>query len=584
MKAADHGEYAIMQRIKGIISSIRDFFWKVYGRLRRKPGKRELIIMISAVTAVIVAVTLFIVLKTGRRDTAAALSGNAVSAADENNEGTSAGEDDAEPAPVVETATAGTKIESAEETTVLAKKEGAKEGYLNRCVFLGDSRTVAMVNYGFFNDDAALAQIGISHPSFEKNTFVNNAGKEYTMGSYLKSHQAPVIYIALGVNGINDPSEEHYKETFLTLIDKIADLAPNSNIVLMAIGPVDDNGAYKKTVQNEWIDKYNTFLLDTAKEKHIFYLDITEILKGDNGQVKPEYDAGDGLHYSKSGCEALFNYIVEHPVPGISDEGEYTVKYIKPDPNRTKVTMDDSSGIDEDKLKDLMKMMNEATPAPAAEKTADPSADAQSIQEQIAKEEDRKKREQEEAERRAQEEASRQAEEAAREEKESHSDEEASKAEEEKKAEEASREEEAKKAEEAQKAEEAKKAEEASKAEEAKKAEESARAEEAKKAEEAAKAEEARKAEEAARAEEAKRAEEAAKAEEASKAEEARKAEEEAAKQAEAEEAARQAEEAKKAEGASRAEEESSQPAEEEKPQESESSGDSGEQGSEGGE
>lgn len=39
------------------------------------------------------------------------------------------------------------KVESAVETTVLAKKEGARKGYLNRCVFLGDSRSVAMVNY-----------------------------------------------------------------------------------------------------------------------------------------------------------------------------------------------------------------------------------------------------------------------------------------------------------------------------------------------------------------------------------------------------------------------------------------------------
>ena len=158
----------------------------------------------------------------------------------------------------------------------------------------------------------------------------------------------------MGVNGINGYSETQYQNAFLTLIDSVAKMAPNSNIVLVAIGPVDDNGIYKKSVQNAWIDKYNDFLLKTAKEKHIFYLDITEILKGSDGQVKSEYNGGDGLHYSGKGCEAIFRYIVEHPVPGISDEGEYVVKYIKPDPNRMKVTMDDKSGIDEGNLKELM--------------------------------------------------------------------------------------------------------------------------------------------------------------------------------------------------------------------------------------
>ena len=270
---------------------------------------------------------------------------------------------------LTETATAETKIESTEETTILVTKENAQKGYMNRCVFLGDSRTVAMVNYGLINDDSALAQIGISHPSFAGNTFVNNAGKQYTLKSYLASHQAPVIYIALGVNGINDPSEDHYKKTFVQLIDSVMEQAPNSNIVLMSIGPVNDNGMYKKTVQNSWIVKYNDFLLETAKEKHIFYLDISEILTGSDGQVKPEYNGGDGLHYSGTGCQAIFDYIVSHPVPGISDDGEYNVKYIKPNPNNTKVTMDDGSGIDESKLQELMNMMMEETPTPTATPT-----------------------------------------------------------------------------------------------------------------------------------------------------------------------------------------------------------------------
>ena len=314
----------------------------------------------------ILAIISLVVYKTTSPETVADEEGLDISIAQDEGSVEDAGEGDQEELTIVETATAETKVESTADTTVLAKKDGARKGYLNRCVFLGDSRTVAMVNYGFFNDDAALAQIGISHPSFANNTFINNAGKEYTLKSYLASHQAPVIYIALGVNGINDPSEDHYKKTFIELIDKVAELSPNSNIVLMSIGPVNDNGPYKKTVQNSWIEKYNAFLLDTAKDKHIFYLDIAEVLKGSDGQVKSEYNGGDGLHYSNSGCEAIFNYIVEHPVPGISDDGEYTVKYIKPNPNRTKVTMDDGSGIDEAKLQELMNMMMEETPTTTA--------------------------------------------------------------------------------------------------------------------------------------------------------------------------------------------------------------------------
>ncbi len=509
------------KQIKKKLRALRNLFRKAYRRL----GKKGCIIILSVLIAVIVAIILLILFTKKSPDTDPSETTHEISIEGSDTDTAPDSEDaDEEDIPVVETATAGTKVESTEESTVLAKKEGAKEGYLNKCVFLGDSRTVAMVNYGFFNDDAALAQIGISHPSFGTNTFINNAGKEYTLKSYLQSHQAPVIYIALGVNGINDPSEEHYKETFVKLIDDVAEMAPNSNIVLMAIGPVDDNGSYKKNVQNAWIDKYNEFLLDTAKEKHIFYLDIAEVLKGANGQVKSEYDAGDGLHYSGSGCEAIYKYIVEHPVPGISDDGEYVVKYIKPNPNRTKVTMDDKSGIDKDNLQDLMDMMMGGK---ATEKTTDSAADTQSQQEQKAREEEQRREEE------------------ARKEREKEKEEEAErKAQEEKAQEEA-----------AKKAEENKK----------KKAEEEA----AKKAAEEEAAKKAAEEEAAKKAAEEEAAKKAAEEEAAKKA-----AEEEAAKKAAEEEAARKAAEE---EAARKAEEEAAKKAEEE------TSGGSGDQSNEGG-
>ena len=371
-----------------------------FEKMMQRLGKREMIIISSVIFATAFAIILLMAFIKASPDSPLAevfrnIRGvsKETTADDETTNATLAEGD----MPVVETATEGTKEESTPDTTVLSKKEGAKEGYLNRCVFLGDSRTVAMVNYGFFNDDAALAQIGISHPAFASNKFINNAGKEYTLKSYLASHQAPVIYILLGVNGINDPSEEHYRNTFLTLIDSVIEMAPNSNIVLVAIGPVDDNGIYKENVQNAWIDKYNDFLLETAKEKQIFYLDIAEILKGADGQVKSEYNGGDGLHYSGKGCEAIFRYIVEHPVPQISDEGEYVVKYIKPDPNRIKVTMDNDSGIDEGKLQDLMDMMMGNTESQnASDATSESSEETEEELRKKAEEEEKKKAEEEE--------------------------------------------------------------------------------------------------------------------------------------------------------------------------------------------
>ena len=141
------------------------------------------------------------------------------------------------------------------------------------------------------------------------------------------------------------------------------DLAPESEIVLMAIWPVDDNGPYKGNVKNEWIDKYNEFLKTLAEYEGIFYLDVDSVLKGTDGQIKGEYDAGDGLHYRACAYTTILEYVIHHPVKGVSDDGEFIVKYVKP-------------------TGDFKKMMKETTTLPANVQVVEPEELNQEQQQQ----------------------------------------------------------------------------------------------------------------------------------------------------------------------------------------------------------
>jgi len=214
--------------------------------------------------------------------------------------------------------------------TVLELNSSTKPGYMNNCYFLGDSRLVAMVSYGFVSDANVLAKIGVSHTAVENTTFQQNSGKQYTVKKYLETVKPPVVYICYGVNGMNGISEEKYEKSYKELVEHIIEWAPDSKIVLMSIWPVDDYGPYKNSVQNAWIEKYNDFLLALAEYEGIFYLDVASVLKDSNGQIKREFDGGDGLHYRASAYNTIIDYIYHHPVKGISDEGDFTVKYVKP--------------------------------------------------------------------------------------------------------------------------------------------------------------------------------------------------------------------------------------------------------------
>lgn len=159
---------------------------------------------------------------------------------------------------------------------------------------------------------------------------MQNSGKQYTVKQYLQNVKPPVVYICYGVNGMNGISEEKYEKTYTDLVEHIIDMAPDSKIVLMSIWPVDDNGRYKGSVKNEWINTYNDFLLALAEYEGIYYLNVSSVLTDSNGSIKREFDSGDGLHYKASAYNTIIDYIMHHPVKGISDEGEFKVHYVKP--------------------------------------------------------------------------------------------------------------------------------------------------------------------------------------------------------------------------------------------------------------
>ncbi|MCR4641073.1 MAG: hypothetical protein K5697_03455 [Lachnospiraceae bacterium] len=228
-------------------------------------------------------------------------------------------------------------VEPPDSPVVLKEVPGTRSGYLKHCVFLGDSRMVGMVNYSCISDEDALAQVGISHNSVENFTFSQNSGKEYTVRSYLAARNPEVVYLGFGVNGMNYMDEETYKKTYRSLIEHIMQMSPSSKLVLMAIWPVDDDGPYKGAVKTEWVDRYNDFFLSLAEEKGQYYLAVNSVLQDANGRIRKEYDGGDGLHYNAAACKVIMNYIQMHPVPGISDEGEYVVHYVAPPPAK-KVT------------------------------------------------------------------------------------------------------------------------------------------------------------------------------------------------------------------------------------------------------
>ena len=200
---------------------------------------------------------------------------------------------------------------------VLAYDENMDESYMDSCIFLGDSRIVGMVMCGYIRSNSALAQIGLSHTNAESVTYRTTDGDTYSFKSYLESHQAAIVYICYGVNGIKAASKEDFKEKYIKLVDDVMAYEPTSVIVLQSVWPVKDDGPYKDSVSTKDVEEFNEFLYELAVERDLYYLDTESILCDENGEMLDKYNSGDGLHYNKAANEAILQYIIHHPVPDI---------------------------------------------------------------------------------------------------------------------------------------------------------------------------------------------------------------------------------------------------------------------------
>ena len=92
-----------------------------------------------------------------------------------------------------------------------------------------------------------------------------------------------------------------------TVLSKIKENCPNTNIYIMALPPVADNNT---TVLNSAIDDFNSKLLATANAQGVYYIDTNTILKSNSGSISSDYYDADGL--TDKAYDKITDYILSH--------------------------------------------------------------------------------------------------------------------------------------------------------------------------------------------------------------------------------------------------------------------------------
>ena len=179
------------------------------------------------------------------------------------------------------------------------EKQTVGKEYVDDALFIGDSRTVGISEYGDLNNAIFFANTGMSvYNVFEKNVSVPQVGK-LKLEQLLTYKKFGKIYIMLGINELGYNQEKTLKK-YKDLLKFVQEKQSNAIIYIEANLHVTAERSNKdKTINNININKINNEISQLADNEKIFFIDVNEKFDDENGNLSSNYTQ-DNVHiYAK---------------------------------------------------------------------------------------------------------------------------------------------------------------------------------------------------------------------------------------------------------------------------------------------
>ena len=220
-----------------------------------------------------------------------------------------------EPSSVTEPETTASTLENPEETseqeTTQTGNSGENDGtpedgtrvqfmtvepaYFDDALFIGDSRTVGIYEYGVLEGADFFCNVGMSVYSVHKaEVNIPSVGKT-TLTKLLETGKYGKVYIMLGMNELGyslNKTISKYEE----LINEVRTLQPDAIIYLQANLRVTKKRSESDSIYNNTkINRINSAVAAYANDKDIFYIDVNPLFDDGEGNFDKKY-TNDNTH------------------------------------------------------------------------------------------------------------------------------------------------------------------------------------------------------------------------------------------------------------------------------------------------
>lgn len=195
--------------------------------------------------------------------------------------------------------------------------ETVEDDYFADAVFIGDSRTVGMYEYGRLETISTFyASTGLNIYKLFDAPIVEVAGQrqKITVEEALSQRQFAKIYLMIGINEMGTGTVETFLEKYQEVIAHLQELQPDAIIYVQGIMKVtterSEQGDY---INNEGIETRNEGISLLADNQKVFYLDVNPLICDETGGMESSYTF-DGVHLKAQYVSIWKEFLKTHAV------------------------------------------------------------------------------------------------------------------------------------------------------------------------------------------------------------------------------------------------------------------------------
>ena len=185
--------------------------------------------------------------------------------------------------------------------------------YFDDALFIGDSRTVGIEEYGYFEQADFFADVSMSvYKVWNRKIAVTGKTKQ-KLEDILAQNSYGKVYVMLGINELGYDYEQNVKK-YTELIDAIRVAQPEAVIYICAnLHVTEKQSEADKYFNNDNINRFNQAIEALADGESCFYIDINPMFDDENGNLSTDYSSDEAhvkAQYYVAWCDWLMTQAI----------------------------------------------------------------------------------------------------------------------------------------------------------------------------------------------------------------------------------------------------------------------------------